>query len=59
MLPMRLSSNIAAAEAVADAVSPRCKTCNRQYNALCQPTTDRVATFYKGMMQAHLVRITC
>eukprot|EP00965_Chrysotila_dentata_P032036 1068385-Pleurochrysis_carterae.AAC.1 len=31
MLPMRLSSNIAAVADVAKAVSPRCKTCNRQY----------------------------
>ena len=41
IMPMRFSSQIAAADAVANAVSPRCQTCNRQYNAVCQHSTDR------------------
>eukprot|EP00965_Chrysotila_dentata_P021073 697698-Pleurochrysis_carterae.AAC.1 len=44
MLPMLLSSNIAAADAVANVVSLCCKTCNRLYNAVCQHATGRVAT---------------
>eukprot|EP00965_Chrysotila_dentata_P179403 5924760-Pleurochrysis_carterae.AAC.1 len=59
MLPMRLSSNIAAVDAVAHAASLRCKTCNRQYNAVCPHATGRVATSCEELMQAHAVQNTC
>eukprot|EP00965_Chrysotila_dentata_P164919 5445468-Pleurochrysis_carterae.AAC.2 len=54
MLPMRLTpSNIAAADAVANAVLLRCKTCNRQYYTVCQHATGCVATFCEELMHAH------